>query len=570
MELWINDHKIIAQTGQTLLDMVRNLGLDCGRLSQRPLAAKIAGEVFTLNYVPQREKANDQGIPVRRRAMEASGGRITLLRYGDKSGQAVYARTAWFILFLAVRELWPGAVAKLNFTVGSSLNVTIHKTPAFTVSDVPTLKARFGELVARDIPLLRRRITTREAIAAFAADGQEDKARLLSWRELPWFDVYGYGDYMDYFYGEMAPSTGYVSVWDILPDGADGIQFCYPDPKDPDRVFAYHPMPNFAAVCAESERWCALMECDTLADLNDLVKQGRLGELIRVNEALHEREFSRIADRIVAREAKAVLLAGPSSSGKTTSANRLAVQLRVHGKRPILMSLDDYYIDRDKIAPGPDGKLDLEHIDTIDTALFRQQLKTLLSGGAVVLPRFDFTTGKRVMTDKSLTLEKDSVVIIEGLHALNPSLLPEDVDLNLVFRLYVSALLPLNIDNHNRIATSYLRLLRRIVRDHETRGTSVSQTLAMWDSVRRGEERWIFPYQEKADVIFNSSLVYELAVLKRHIFPLLEAITEEDTHYEDVRAIVRVLNYVLEAQVDGDIPPTSILREFIGGSGFDR
>ena len=310
------------------------------------------------------------------------------------------------------------------------------------------------------------------------------------------------------------------------------------------------------------------MDCETVADLNDLVEQGRLGELIRVNEALHERSFSHIADKIIEQNAQAVLLAGPSSSGKTTSANRLAVQLRVHGKRPILMSLDDYYIDRDKIAPGPDGTLDLEHINTIDTALFREHLSRLLDGETVSLPRFDFNTGKRVPSGHQLTLGPDSVVIIEGLHGLNPALLPDNVDHNLVFRLYVSALLPLNLDNHNRIPTSYLRLLRRIVRDYETRNASVSKTLSMWDSVRRGEERWIFPYQENADVIFNSSLVYELSLLKRHIFPLLDQVPPEDPYYEEVRSIVKVLNFVKESDLDWEVPPTSILREFIGGNSF--
>lgn len=568
MKLWIDDRCIEAKAGQTLLELVKELGLEGSSLKDRPLAAKIAGEVFTLNYVPQREDVGSDGLPVRRKAMEASGGKIQLLRYADKLGRAVYGRTAQFVLFLAVRQLWQGASAKINFTIGNSLNVTIQKQPQFSPQDIPALKAEMQKIVSQDIPLLRHRIDTAQAISLFAADGQEDKARLLAWRELPYFDVYSHDGYMDYFYGEMAPSTGYFSVWDILPDGENGIQLCYPDPNNPERVDPYYPKPNFFAVCAESERWCSLMDCDTLADLNDLVQQGKLGDLIRVSEALHERSFSRIADQIVERKAKAVLLAGPSSSGKTTSANRLAVQLRVHGKKTILMSLDDYYIDRDKIAPGPDGKLDLEHINTIDTALFQEHLKLLLEGKTINLPKFDFTIGRRVKTDSYLTLDDNTVVVIEGLHALNPAMLPDTVDRNLVFRVYVSALYPLNMDNHNRIASSYLRLLRRIVRDHETRGASVSHTLSMWDSVRRGEERWIFPYQENADVIFNSSLVYELAVLKKHIFPLLDAITPEDPYYEDVRGIVKVLNYVLPADVDEEIPPTSLLREFIGGNSF--
>ena len=270
------------------------------------------------------------------------------------------------------------------------------------------------------------------------------------------------------------------------------------------------------------------------------------------------------------RGAKAVMLAGPSSSGKTTSANRLATPLRVHGKKPILMSLDDYYIDRDKIAPGPDGKLDLEHINTIDCDLFREDMEKLLLGEEVELPSFNFLTGRREWRGTKLRLSKESVIIVEGLHGLNPMMLPENVDHDLIFRMYVSPLLPLNLDDHNRIPTSYLRLLRRIVRDYETRGASVEKTISMWESVQRGEKRWIFPYQENADVIFNSSTLYELAVLKKHIFPLLTAVQPEETCYEEVRNIVKILNYVCEADVDDEIPPTSLIREFIGGNTFYR
>ena len=270
------------------------------------------------------------------------------------------------------------------------------------------------------------------------------------------------------------------------------------------------------------------------------------------------------------RNARVVMLAGPSSSGKTTSANRLATQLRVHGKRPILMSLDNYYIDRDKILPGPDGKVDLEHINTLDTELFRSNIAALLSGQETALPTFDFVTGKRQWSGEKLKLAENSVIIVEGIHGLNPQMVPEHVAENEVFKLYVSPMLPLNMDNHNRVSTSYLRLLRRIVRDYETRGSSVQRTISMWESVQNGEKRWIFPYQENADVIFNSSTLYELAVLKKHIFPLLTQITPEDSCYDEVRSIVKILNYVLEADVDDEIPPTSIVREFIGGNSFYR
>ena len=566
MKLQIDGRQIQAMPGASLLELVNQLGLDAPELSRRPLAAKIAGEVFTLNYIPVRQRDGDTERSSIRRAMAASNGEVRLLRYGDEAGKECYLRTAWFVIFLAIRQLWPKASAKTSCTLGSSLYIEVMGVPDFSPE---RLKEHIAQLVAQDIPLIRRRVPLTEAMERYEADAQPDKTRLLSWRQADYFDEYCYGDFSDYYYGEMMPSTGFLTVWDVIP-AENGFIFVYPDDQNPEKLADVPSMPNFFSVFSEGERWCTLMECETVADLNDMVQSGRIRELIRVNEALHEKRYSQVADMVCQRGARTVMLAGPSSSGKTTSAHRLATQLRVHGKKPILMSLDDYYIDRDKIAPGPDGKLDLEHINTLDCELFRQDMAALLRGEEVELPTFNFLTGRREWRGKHMHLASDSVVIVEGLHGLNPAMLPEDVDSNLIFRMYVSPLLPLNLDNHNRIPTSYLRLLRRIVRDYETRGASVQHTLSMWDSVRSGEKRWIFPYQENADVIFNSSTLYEIAVLKKHIFPLLTAVEPEDPCYEAVQGIVKILNYVLEADVDDEIPPTSLVREFIGGNSFYR
>ncbi len=566
MNLVIDGHSVCVHTGQSLLQLVQELGLATGKLSTDPLAAKIAGEVFTLNYIPMREQELAPDRPSIRQAMASSRGMVQLLRYSDPTGKEAYSRTAQFVLFLALRQLWPEARAVMNCTVGAGLFIEVTGEKDFSAEK---LKAQVEKIVREDIPLKRHRISTQEAIKLYASQGQEDKARLLSWRTTEYFDIYSHGDFSDYFYGEMMPSTGYLRSWDIL-SAEGGFMFIYPDDKNPDQVANYREQPHLFHVFNEGQRWGELMECETVADLNDLVSSGRIRELIRVNEALHEKSYSRVADLVCQKGARAVMLAGPSSSGKTTSANRLATQLRVHGKKPILMSLDDYYIDRDKILPGPDGKVDLEHINTIDTDLFGVHLGQLLAGQEVELPSFNFKKGRREWNGHKLRLHENTVIIVEGLHALNPVLLPKDFDPQQVFRLFVSPLIPLNLDDHNRIPTSYLRLLRRIVRDYESRGTSVEQTIEMWDSVQRGEKLWIFPFQENADVIFNSSTLYELAVLKKHIFPLLTEVSPENPAYDEVRAIVKILNFVLEADVDDEIPPTSLLREFIGGNTFYR
>lgn len=570
MKLTIDGIETEACCGERLLDIVRRLGLDSADLKTRPLAANISGETFTLNYVPLREQTLPSGQRVMlRRAMRAANGVVSLLRYDSARGNRVYERTMLFVFLLAMRKLYPKTRVRINYAVGAGLFATVGDGMKLSQQDIDRIKKTMRETVDADLTLERKRLDIDDAIDFFSGDGQEDKVRLLRYRRFSYFDVYRQEDYVDYFYGEMAPSTGYASVFDLQAQKG-GLLLLRPSAADPNKPAGYVSLPRLAGVFSESEEWGKLLHCAVVADLNDMVLSGDIRTLIRVNEALHEKRFAQLSDEIIERGARAVVIAGPSSSGKTTSANRLCTQLRVHGKTPVLVSLDNYYLNRDQLKPGPDGQIDLEDIATLDIKQFQEDLTNLLRGEEVELPLFDFVRQRRCERGQRIRIDENAPLVIEGLHGLNPMLLPDAVDKKLIFRLYVSALTTLNLDDHNRVPTTYLRLLRRMVRDNETRGASIERTLSMWDSVRAGEEKWIFPFQEDADAIFNTTLTYEPVVLKKHIFPLLGAVPPESPYFDDARSIVKFLNYFVEANVEDEIPPTSILREFIGGNTFYR
>lgn len=551
MNLTIDGIVCGIEQGESILDAIKKLGIDSDSLKLRPLAAQIGGEVFSLRYTPFRDV------------------NIHLLRYGEEMGRRVYERTLKFVLITAARKIFAGARVYVRYSLGPGLYISIEKPEGggLTEQDVLNLESEMRRLVRLALPLERKRLSINDALDHFEKDGQEDKAALLRWRKFSYFDVYSAEGYMDYFYGEMAPNTSYVDVFRLKPlDGA--LVMLMPRGDAPDVPSDYSSVPKLAAVFRQSDEWGRLMNCDSVNQLNSHVKNGTIRELIRVNEALHERSYSRIADQIVMKKARAVMVAGPSSSGKTTSAHRIATQLRVLGQNPVMLSLDNYYLDRDAIPLDEHGERDLEHINTLDIPRFNSDLSLLLRGEQVEVPEFDFTTGKRAPHGKLLKLHADEPLIVEGIHGLNPVLLKGEVDLNAVFRVYVSALTTLNIDDHNRIRTTDVRLLRRLVRDYETRNASMEKTLSMWPSVRRGEETWIFPFQENGDALFNTTLVYEIAVLKKYVYPLLTAMPPESPYYAMSRDIVKFLNYFLDADVENEIPPTSILREFIGGNTF--
>lgn len=537
--------------GESLLDAVKQLGLVNYSLKLRPLAAKIGGEVFSLRYTPFKDV------------------NVHLLRYGEDMGRRVYERTLQFIFIVAVRKLFPGARVLVRYSLGPGLYISIHKEPALTAQDALRLEGEMRNLVRAALPLERKRLDIKDAVTFYEKDGQLDKANLLRWRNFNYFDVYTAEGYMDYFYGEMAPSTDYCDVFRLkYEDGA--LIMLMPRSDEPDVPSEYTELPKLASVFRQSDAWGEIMRCSTVNELNTMVKNGSIRELVRINEALHEKSYASVADSIVAQKARAVLVSGPSSSGKTTSAHRIATQLRVLAQEPIMLSLDNYYLDRDRIPSDEKGEKDLENINTLDIPRFNADLEAILRGEEVETPLFDFLTGKRASEGRVVRFREGQPLIIEGIHGLNPLLTAGGIDEEKLFRVYVSALTTLNLDDHNRIRTTDVRMLRRLVRDFNTRGASMERTLSMWPSVRKGEETWIFPFQENADAFLNTTLVYEIAVLRKYVFPLLQQVQAESPAYAAARDILKFLNYFLDADIEDEIPPTSILREFIGGNTFYR
>lgn len=483
----------------------------------------------------------------------------------NEEDRRIYERSARLILLLAMRALCPGAKVRVEHSIGQGVYMNVGGV-SLTAALVRSVEAKMHEIAAQDLPIVKERWTREEAIAYFERQGQEDTVRLLAYRPFDYFNVYTCDGLSEYFYGDMAPSTGAI--------GSFALRFHYPGmvlllPGDelsgPPAPFVERP--QLMRTYAEALSHSRILQCESAADLNDIIARGEARTFIRVSEALQDRAIAHIAERIVARGARVVFIAGPSSSGKTTFANRLSIQLRVSGKRPIAISLDDYYLNREDVPLGPDGQPDLECLESIDVPLFNEQLIELLAGREVELPRYSFKTKRREEKGVRLRVAEDQILLVEGIHGLNDQL-SSDIPAELKFRVYVSALTQLNLDSHNRIRTTDVRLMRRMVRDHRTRATGAMETMQMWDKVREGEEKYIFPFQEKADVMFNTSLLYEIAVLKKYAYPMLLEIKEDSPYYVRARRLVKFLNYFKDCEDENEIPPTSILREFIGGCTF--
>lgn len=489
------------------------------------------------------------------------------LTIADSDGARIYQRSLAFVLIVAVRELFPDArvLVDHSLTMGG-LFCQIVGRPPFTTEQVASIEAHMRMIVDADEPIVRRDVPVAEAIRLFDQQHYADKVRLLRYRRKETLPLYTLRGVSDYFFGYMVPSTRYLYQFALRPY-PPGVLLCYPRRRAPFQLPPFQDFPKLAAMFRQHLEWMRIMDIEDVGALNEAITCGRMQEAILVNEALHEQRIADIARDIVQRrgQVRLILIAGPSSSGKTTFAKRLSVQLLASGMRPFALGMDDYFVDREQTPRDAQGNYDFEALDALDRPLLNQHLLALMAGQEVVLPRFDFQKGERE-TGPRVRLTDDTLILAEGIHGLNPDLLPA-VPPERVYRIYVSALTQLNIDDHNRIPTTDTRLLRRIVRDARFRGYSPRETIGRWESVRRGETEFIFPYQENADQMFNSALVYELAVLKPFVEPLLLQIEPNGLAYVEARRLLAFLQWVLPFEADL-VPDNSLLREFIGGSNL--
>jgi len=512
------------------------------------VAAKVNNNLRELSYIVE----GDSGIE--------------FLDLTTTDGQRIYQRSLSFVFIRAAMELLKGCEVTVEHSLSKGLYCEIHYSRPIDEKDVKEIKKRMIEIIDSKIPLVKKKIPKEEARRIFRELNMEAKEKLLDYREKEYINIYSCGWLKNYFYGYMVPNTGYLKDFDLkfyLP----GVIIQYPTREKPHKIPDYVEQPKLAAIFKEAESWGRILNLEYVANLNEIIERGEYPELIRISEALHEKKIAQIADMISENKKRVVLIAGPSSSGKTTFAQRLLIQLRVNGLNPVTLSTDNYFVNREKTPKDEYGDYDFEALEAVDLELFNRDLSRLIQGEEVEIPIFNFITGIREYIGKKLKINREQPIIIEGIHGLNERL-TRDIPHDKKFKIYISALTQLNIDGHNRIPTTDTRLIRRIVRDSKYRGHSALDTLKIWHSVRRGEERNIFPFQEEADVMFNSALTYELAVLKKYAEPLLKEIKEEEKEYSEAKRLLKFLSYFKSIDNDKYILQTSIIKEFIGGSCF--
>ncbi|MBQ8279623.1 MAG: nucleoside kinase [Roseburia sp.] len=502
-------------------------------------------------------------------------GELAFVTTADKTGRRTYRRSVILLMQKAIYNLWgdKNIDVRVKYSIGQGYYCELvektdmaEKAVVYLEDAVSQIKAEMDRLVAADITLTKESWKTEKAVQLFKEQAMYDKARLFRYRRSSRVNIYNLDGYRDYFYGYMAPSTGYLKYYDIRRE-AEGFMLMFPGTNTKE-VAAYEPRPKLFNTLKSSRDWGKMLDIDSIGALNDMIAAGNTQSMILTQEALFEERIGNLAQQIVETGGrKFIMIAGPSSSGKTTFSHRLSIQLQAKGLKPHPIPLDNYYKNRSECPKDEFGNYDLECLESIDVELFNHDMQELLAGKKVELPTFNFKTGRREYKGKFMQLHEDDVLVIEGIHGLNPKLsysLPDESK----FKIYISALTQLNIDEHNCLPTTDARLIRRIVRDARTRGTSAIETIRMWDSVRRGEEKYIFPFQEGADVMFNSALIYELAVLKIYAEPLLFAIDKNEPGYLEAKRLLKFLDYFLPMPADG-ISQNSVLREFIGGSCFN-
>ncbi len=493
---------------------------------------------------------------------------IEFIDISHPDGTRMYIRSVIFVLFSALKEVFPAINLKIQHGISNGFFCELESLDwAVTESDIFSIKEEMDMLIEKDIPFVHKGLPTGQVVKKYRGERLTEKAKLEEQQGRIYSYIYFLNSHANYFYGQLLPSTGYIHLYDLVPY-FDGILLRVPRRKKPNKLGKIHVQNKLFEIYQEHKDWVEILNVATVGSLNEFTLKGKSGDIIKISEALHEKKIAEIANQISNRadKVKVVLVAGPSASGKTTFSKRLGVQLAVNGLHPYQISLDNYFVDRENTPVDEDGEYDFEALEAIDIQFFNEQLKQLLSGQKVTLPKFDFGTGKRVQSKKKLQLKEDDILIIEGIHGMNPNLLPH-ISSESTFKIFLSALTQISFDEQNHISTADNRLFRRLIRDSKYRGYSATDTIRRWPSVRKGEEKNIFPFQENADMMFNSATIYELGVLKKYADPLLHSVLENQPEYGEATRLLRFLSYFKPID-DFEIPPTSLLREFLGGSSF--
>jgi uridine kinase len=541
-----NNKKIVnVNIGSTLSDVLNEINL---KMPYGPVCAKVNNKVEGLHYRLYHKKD------------------VEFLDMTSGSGSRNYTRSVFFVLCKAVKDIWPESHVVIDIPVSNGYYCDLRIGRPVTEEDVAKVKARMDEIIAAAMPICRHESVTEKAIKLFSDLGDTAKVKLLQTTGRLYTTYYDIDGYYDFYYGSLLTNTKQIYLYG-LDKYYDGMLLRIPTLKDPSILPEMIRQDKLFEIFKEHHHWQDVMEIRTVGDFNNAVATDHSIDLINISEALQEKKIAHIADEIAKRKGvKLILLAGPSSSGKTTTCKRLSIQLIANGLRPLQISLDDYFVDRELSPRDEKGDYDFESIHALNLKLINEQFNALFNGEEVELPRYDFPTGKSVKSGNKLKMEDNNVLVVEGIHALNPELtaqIPEE----LKYRVYVSALTTILLDDHNYIPTTDNRLLRRIIRDYKYRGVDARETIRRWPSVRAGENKWIFPFQENADVMFNSAMLFELAVIKQQAEPLLEQVPENCPEYSEAYRLLKFLKYIKPIP-NTDIPPTSLLREFLGGSSF--